>query len=190
MLRKFRVKNFLSFRNWQTLDLTVAGQRSRHARPLRAIHPRLQGPLPHLRRDLRRECLGEDEHSACPVTFLTGKFVRYSQIYPPKPAPIPSIPCFGIGRSRATARPSSKSNSTRDLREIPNDVFEISIYQTSLFHQIKTQSTGRRISTTFHLVKNLGGCSRVDRVKSLKFGNDLPHSDRNDPSIAKIKNQQ
>ena len=24
MLRKFRVKNFLSFRDWQTLDLTVA----------------------------------------------------------------------------------------------------------------------------------------------------------------------
>ena len=175
MLRKFRVKNFLSFRNWQTLDLTVAANApDMPGRFVQSI-PGSKDRFPTFVAIFGANASGKTNILRA-LTFLTG-FVRYSQIYPPN-APIPSIPCFGIGRSGTASEfevefDADYGNSKRRMRFLYQ--LSISSDQERVLEENLNYYPGKKSRRLF---------SR--QSQEFKFGNDY-HINRNDPSIAKIR---
>lgn len=91
MLRKFRVKNFLSFRDWQTLDLTVAANApDLPGRFVRSV-PGSRDRFPTFVAIFGANASGKTNILRA-LTFVA-RFVQFSQNDPPN-QPIPSLPFF------------------------------------------------------------------------------------------------
>ena len=94
MLRKFRVRNFLSFRDWQTLDLTIAANApdlpGRFVRPV----PGSKDRLPTFVAIFGANASGKTNFLRA-MAFLAG-FMRASQ-HAPTNAPLPMARFYGKG---------------------------------------------------------------------------------------------
>ncbi len=92
MLRKFRVKNFLSFRDWQALDLTVTGKAPEiPGRFVRSV-PGSDDRFPTFVAIFGANASGKTNILRA-LTFVAN-FIQFSQNNPPNQR-IPSIPFFG-----------------------------------------------------------------------------------------------
>ena len=92
MLRKFRVKNFLSFRDWQTLDLTVAANAPDLPGRFVQSVPGSKDRFPTFVAIFGANASGKTNILRA-LTFAA-RFVQLSQNDPPN-QPIPSLPFFG-----------------------------------------------------------------------------------------------
>lgn len=175
MLRKFRVKNFLSFRDWQTLDLTVAANAPEMpGRFVRSV-PGSRDRFPTFVAIFGANASGKTNLLRA-ITFLTG-FVQSSHLYQPN-APLPSIPSF----FRGTEEDTSEFEIEIDGRIGNSDHFsklnyglEISADQKRVLKETLSYSPSSRPRRLF-----------FRDGQEFKFGDNYQIS-RSDPSIAKIR---
>ena len=175
MLRKFRVKNFLSFRNWQTLDLTVAANAPDLPGRFVQSVPGSKDRFPTFVAIFGANASGKTNILRA-LTFLT-RFARFSHNYPPN-SQIQSIPFFGIGQSESASE-----------FELEFDGFFGNVQQRGkILYQVSVSSDQERV-----LVENLFYYPdrRPRRLYSrigqeFKFGDDF-NLNKNDPSIEKIR---
>ena len=175
MLRKFRVKNFLSFRDWQTLDLTVAANAPDLPGRFVQSVPGSKDRFPTFVAIFGANASGKTNILRA-LTFLTG-FARFSQNYPPN-SQIQSIPFFGIGQSE----------SASDFEIEFDGIFGNPQQPCRFRYQVSISAGQERV-----LVENLFYFPdrRPRRLYSrigqeFKFGDDFTLN-RNDPSIKKIR---
>ena len=175
MLRKFRVKNFLSFRDWQTLDLTVAANAPDLPGRFVQSVPGSKDRFPTFVAIFGANASGKTNLLRA-VTFLTG-FVRSSQMYPPN-APIPSIPSYLRGVEGDASEFEIEIDGTfgyskQRLKLIYN--LTISADQERILKEALSYYPGSRPRRLF---------CRHDQ--EFKFGDDF-QINRADPSIDKIR---
>ena len=175
MLRKFRVKNFLSFRDWQTLDLTVAGNAPEiRGRFVRSV-PGSDDRFPTFVAIFGANASGKTNILRA-VTFVA-KFIQYSQNDPPSQL-IPSIPFFGSEPNDDTSEFEVELDGAlgeMETRVRFNYRLVISPNQTQVLEEeLKYFPLGRprRLFSR--------------RGQKIEFGDDF-QIQRNDPSIQKIR---
>ncbi len=175
MLRKFRVKNFLSFRDWQTLDLTVAANAPDLPGRFVQSVPGSKDRFPTFVAIFGANASGKTNILRA-LTFLTG-FVRISQNYPPT-APIPIIPYFGTHQERTVTEFEIEFDGT----------FGNSVQRKRFHYQLSISSNQESI-----LKENLSYYPRNRPRKlfsrqdqEIKFGSDYLISS-SDPSINKVR---
>ena len=175
MLRKFRVKNFLSFRDWQTLDLTVAGNAPEiRGRFVRSV-PGSDDRFPTFVAIFGANASGKTNilHA---LTFLTA-FVKFSQYNQPTQQ-IPAIPFLG-----------DDSQPTETEFEVEIDAPLGTANRPTRFQYRVSISPNRHQVLEEELVYYPG--SRARRLflrlgQEFKFGDDFCIG-RNDPSVDKIR---
>ena len=175
MLRKFRVKNFLSFRDWQTLDLTVAGNAPEiPGRFVRSV-PGSKDRFPTFVAIFGANASGKTNILRA-MTFLI-RFVQFSQNFPPN-EPIASIPFF-----------KGSSEKVGSEFEVELDAMLGTSKQRTKFHYRLSISSDLKEVLEEELI--YFPSSRPRRLFSrhgqkFNFGDDFQIR-RNDPSIGNIR---
>ena len=175
MLRKFRVKNFLSFRDWQTLDLTVAANApDLPGRFVRSV-PGSKDRFPTFVAIFGANASGKTNILRA-LTFVA-RFVQFSQNDPPNQL-IPSLPFFG-----------GQSNDEMSEFEIEIDGAIGEMEERVRFHYrlaISTDQTHVVEEELKYYPHNRPRRLFLRRGQSFEFGEDFQIRS-NDPSVRKIR---
>ena len=175
MLRKFRVKNFLSFRDWQTLDLTVAANAPEMpGRFVRSV-PGSKDRFPTFVAIFGANASGKTNLLRA-LDFLI-RFVQSSHSDPPNEQ-IPLLPFFGKGFESETVEFEVDIDwafSGYGERVRLNYRLTISPDLEKVLEEDLSYFPGSRPRRLF-----------VRRCQDFKFGSDFQIR-RNDPSVEKIK---
>ena len=175
MIRKFRVKNFLSFRDWQTLDLTVAANAPEMpGRFVRSV-PGSKDRFPTFVAIFGANASGKTNILRA-ITFLAN-FMRSSQDIPAN-APLRMAQFYGNGQDEESTEfeveLDGKIGNT-EKREIFKYRLVVSCDQNDVLEEDLDYFPRGRPKRLF-----------LRRGQEFKFGNDFQIR-RNDPSIQKIR---
>ena len=175
MLRKFRVKNFLSIRDWQTLDLTVAANAP--ALPGRFVQsvPESKDRFPTFAAIFGANASGKTNILRA-ITFLT-KFMRDSQGIAAN-APFQMVPFYGKDRGKESTEFEVELDgkiTNAEKREIFRYRLVISYDQKCVLEEDLLYFPRNRPKRLF-----------TRRSQEFKFG-DAFQIRRNDPTIPKIR---
>ena len=175
MLRKFRVKNFLSFRDWQTLDLTVAANAPDLPGRFVQSAPGSKSRFPTFVAIFGANASGKTNILRA-ITFLAN-FMRSSQENSAN-APLQMAPFYGKRQEDESTQFELEFDGkvgNSEASEIFHYTLEISHDQTRVLEENLVYFPRGRPKRLF---------SR--RNQEFKFGNDFQIR-RNDPSIQKIR---
>ena len=175
MLRKFRVKNFLSFRDWQTLDLTVAANAPDLPGRFVQSVPGSKDRFPTFVVIFGANASGKTNILRA-ITFLAN-FMRSSQDTPAN-APVQMAQFYGKGQDEKTTEFQVELDgkiSNSEKSKIFQYRLVISPDQERVLEEDLVYFPRGRPKRLF---------SR--RSQEFKFGDDF-HIRRNDPSISKIR---
>ena len=175
MLRKFRVKNFLSFRDWQTLDLTVAANAPDLPGRFVQSVPGSRDRFPTFVAIFGANASGKTNILRA-ITFLTN-FMRSSQDNPAN-APLQIAQFYGKGQDEE----STEFEVELDGKIGSAEKSELFQYRLVISHDQKRVLEEDLIYFPRSRPKRL--FSR--RSQEFKFGNDFQIR-KNDPSIPKIR---
>ena len=175
MLRKFRVKNFLSFRDWQTLNLTIAANApdlpGRFVRPV----PGGKDRLPTFVAIFGANASGKTNVLRAMAFFAN--FMRSSQDAPAN-APLPMARFYGAGEDEEPTEFEVELDGKIGCSE-KREVFR---YRLAISHDRK------RVVEEDLVYFPLGRPKRLfsRRGQEFRFGSDF-RVRRNDPTIPKIR---
>lgn len=175
MLRKFRVKNFLSFRDWQTLDLTVAANApDLPGRFVRSV-PGSKDRFPTFVAIFGANASGKTNILRA-LTFVSG-FVQHSQDARTTDH-IALVPYFG--------KQSGKENSEFEVEL--DALFDASLPRRRFFYKLVISHDQERVleEELSYYSTNRPRRLFLRRGQEFKFGKDFQIR-RNDPAVGKIR---